>query len=162
MRDVRPSNAATAHLDARSTVPASRLAKKRQLKKVRVVATILGVALLAFAAWFGVRYFAYEGIDTSRYQAVYLDNENVYFGKVHYMANGDLLLQDVFRVQAAESTESGATAADVRLIKPGNELHAPDDTMRITRSKVVFIENLKTDGKVTQAITDYLKDKSAK
>jgi|GEM_PF-4877819 len=51
---------------------------------------------------------------------------------------------------------------DIRLIKPGNELHAPDDTMRITRSKVVFIENLKTDGKVTQAITDYLKDKSVK
>lgn len=100
----------------------------------------------------------YQAIDTTRYQAVYLDNDNVYFGKVKYMMNGDMLLTDVFRIQAGDAKSDDSTAAnDIRLIKPGSELHAPDDTMRINRSKVVFVENLKTDGKVTQAILDYKK-----
>ncbi len=134
----------------------------RSRKWLVIGGTLLGVVLLAIGGWAGVNALAYQGIDTNRYQAVYLDNNNVYFGKVHYMANGDVLLQDVFRVQAGGSTDTGKSpqSNDIRLIKPGSELHGPDDVMRINRGKITFIENLKTDGKVTQAIQDYKKGKS--
>lgn len=139
----------------------------------------LGVAIVAglVAAWFACRYFVYQGVDRSRYQAVYLDNDNVYFGKVQYLVNGTILLKDVFRVQAekdstgqsaaastsATSSTAGTsqTSPSIRLIKPGKELHAPDDTMLINRGKVLFIENLKTDGNVTKAIIDFHKENAA-
>ena len=114
-------------------------------------------------------HFAYIGIDTKRYQAVYLTNDNVYFGKVQVLLNGDLFVTDVFRVQAATSSGDDAgvadnsasnTTGDIRLIKPGKELHAPDDTMLIKRNNILFIENLQTDGSVTQAIVDYHKQNS--
>jgi len=140
------------------------------------------LALLAILAIFIVRasyrHIVYSGIDTSRYQAVYLTNDNVYFGRVHMLINGDIFLSDVFRVQAATTANSSGqntdstttnsatassadTAANVRLIKPGKELHAPDDTMLIRRGSVLFMENLKVDGKVTQAIIDYHKQSNS-
>lgn len=131
----------------------------------RSIVVIVLLLLAIVGGWFGYRFVAYAGIDTNRYQAVYLDNDNVYFGKVEVLLNGDILLNDVFRVQATEGNTStnkdsnAQTAADIRLIKPGNELHAPDDKMLIGREKILFIENLKTDGKVTNAIIEYQKQK---
>lgn len=136
-------------------------------KRNKAIGIVLSIALLLASGWFSYGYFAYAGIDTARYQAVYLDNDNVYFGKVQFLMGGNILLKDVFRIQAAADTakttdQNAQAAADIRLIKPGNELHAPDDTMLINKDKVLFIENLKTDGKVTEAIVNYQKEKDKK
>ncbi len=122
-----------------------------------VVATIISVA-----SWLFFDFYNYSGIDRSRYQAVYLNNENVYFGKVEYLLNGNLLLHDVFRVQAGESNAEKTDnqtepTGRLRLIKPGKEMHAPDDKMLISRNEVLFIENISADGEVTKAIVEYLK-----
>ena len=139
---------------------------------------VLVIAASCVGAFFACKYFAYQGVDTTRYQAVYLDNDNVYFGKVQYLVNGDMLLNDVFRVQAEtdSKTTSGSTSAqattgasadtstsqqaapEIRLIKPGKELHAPDDIMLINKDKVLFIENLASDGVVTKAINDFYEE----
>lgn len=150
----------------------------KQHKSRWVLKTLLALVLisgLSAGAWFGRQTVAYAGIDTSRYQAVYLDNDNVYFGKVQVLLGGDLLLKDVFRVQAAPdnnaagagSTDTNDTGAaqpssEIRLIKPGKELHAPDDTMLINRSRVRFIENIGNDSSVTKAIKDYRDDSDDK
>jgi hypothetical protein len=41
------------------------------------------------------------------------------------------------------------------LIKLGNEVHGPEDSMVIERSQVLFFENLKNDGKVVDSINKY-------
>jgi len=143
---------------------------KRLVPSKKTVIWLTGGVLLTIIATIFIRamyhHITYAGIDTKRYQAVYLTNDDVYFGKVHMLVNGDTLLTDVFRVQATTSTTNDqsssatkATASDdssgIRLIKPGKELHAPDDTMLIKKDSILFVENLKTDGKVTQAIIDY-------
>ncbi len=141
---------------------------KRKRHILRTLFILLVLAGLGWLAWQGYGRLSYQGIDVKRYQAVYLDNDNVYFGKVNKLLNGDILLTDVFRVQAAEqdTTKTGNTqqpaTPDIRLIKPGQELHAPDDTMLINKSKVLFVENLKEDGKVTEAIQNYHKDNDDK
>gem|GEM_PF-5646940 len=57
-----------------------RARKKPRTKKPMVFIGIIVALLLVVGGWFAVQYYTYRGIDTSRYQAVYLDNENVYFG----------------------------------------------------------------------------------
>lgn len=137
---------------------------------LRGVFFIIATCLVVVATRRVYHHVAYAGIDTARYQAVYLTNDNVYFGKVNVQLSGDLFLTDVFRVQAATNTKDSDTAnsaststqsatGDIRLIKPGKELHAPDDTMLIKRNNVLFIENLQTDGTVTKAIVDYHKQR---
>jgi hypothetical protein len=47
-------------------------------------------------------------------------------------------------------------ASDISLVKLGCELHGPEDEMLINRSQIVFWENLKEDGQVTQAVAEYI------
>ena len=50
-------------------------------------------------------------------------------------------------------------AAQISLIKLGNELHGPTDEMRITRSHILFIEDLKNDSAVVLAIKTFRGEK---
>jgi len=43
------------------------------------------------------------------------------------------------------------------LIKLGNEIHGPADSMIITKDHILFIEQLKDDSKVVRAIKEYQK-----
>jgi len=103
-----------------------------------------------------------------RYQAVFLDNGQVYFGKLSDTNKSYVVLEDIYYLQVnqavqPEQVEEGqdpAAAADqqaqISLAKLGNELHGPEDVMYIQHSKIIFWENLKTDGQVTTAITDFV------
>ena len=48
------------------------------------------------------------------------------------------------------------------LIKLGEELHGPEDSMILNKEQILFIEQLKNDGKVVKAIADYKANKDKK
>ena len=52
-------------------------------------------------------------------------------------------------------TTSDQSATDVQLIKLGSEIHGPNDEMIISKSQVLFFENLKKDSKVSTSIDQY-------
>ena len=84
-----------------------------------------------------------------------MTNGQVYFGKL-VSTRGSYKLTDVYYLQSKQPVQSqGADAGaegDMALIKLGNELHGPEDWMLINRQHVVFVEQLKGDSRVVQAI----------
>lgn len=100
----------------------------------------------------------------SEWQAVFLTNGQVYFGKLSGVSSDFVTLKDIYYLQvqsAVQPSASQTATADqskVSLIKLGNELHGPMDEMKISRTQVLFYENLKAEGKVVQAIDKYIKD----
>ncbi|MBN1778766.1 MAG: hypothetical protein JW816_00895 [Candidatus Buchananbacteria bacterium] len=102
------------------------------------------------------------------YQAVFLDNGQVYFGKITKMADDYINLRDIYYLQAVDqplqtsqqgdttTTANQQTQQQLKLIKLGNEIHGPKDEMSINRSHVVIIEDLKDDSQVVKAIKNYL------
>ena len=101
--------------------------------------------------------------DFSKYQAVFLANGQVYFGKVTDANNQTLVLEDIYYLRSAKSLQSSdlksATSTsetdNFSLVKLGNELHGPEDKMSINLSQVLFVEDLKYDSKVVEAIRAY-------
>lgn len=103
--------------------------------------------------------------DQSKYQAVFLSNGQVYFGKVADVNRQTLVLEDIYYLRVSNelqaSLESGAAidqsqnADNFSLIKLGSEIHGPEDKMSINLSQVLFIEDLKDDSKVVEAIGEY-------
>ena len=99
-------------------------------------------------------------IDGGKYQALFLSNGQVYFGKLQRVDAEYYRLTDIFYLQAANAASDGknpqetnSTSSDVQLIKLGSEVHGPEDSMVVDRAQVLFFENLKTDGKVAVSIS---------
>lgn len=105
----------------------------------------------------------YSQVNTKEYQAVFLSNGQVYFGKLVSINSSYAKLDNIFYLQAKQSVQpkqqdqTNTNNNDVQLVKLGNELHGPEDAMVINRSEILFWENLKSNGKVTQAIDNYSK-----
>ena len=142
-------------------------AKKKRLKKV--VLAILGVIVLS-ALTFGCLWFtrlqtAAININESEYQAIFLTNGQVYFGKLHDFSKENYKLNDIFYLQTKTATTdssnpqktTAAETADVQLIKLGSEIHGPEDQMIINKDQVLFFENIRNDGKVAKSIQEYKK-----
>jgi hypothetical protein len=133
-------------------------------KVLILVGAVILVALLAFGGFFLYQSRTGSNIDGGKYQAVFLSNGQVYFGKLSPLNSEYMKLNDIFYLQTKADTTSGnpqatssQTASDVQLIKLGNEIHGPDDQMTISKSQILFFENLKKDSKVSSSIDSYQK-----
>jgi hypothetical protein len=142
----------------------------RKQRKSRRIKQLVGAALLVLliAALVVVGLLLYKsqstpGIDGSKYQAVFMTNGQVYFGKLTTLSNQYMQLSDIFYLQTSstnsENLQDTADDAetDVQLIKLGNEVHGPEDQMVIAKDQILFFENLKVDGKVAKSIAEYQK-----
>lgn len=145
---------------------APRTPRGRKFHPRRIAVSFFAVVILAVIVVAGLsfaRQNAGPSIDKSKYQAVFLSSGQVYFGKLEQSTGEYLRLTDVFYLQTKTDTESenpqAATTDDtnVELIKLGNEIHGPQDEMIISRDQVLFFENLKSDGRVSQSIANYRK-----
>jgi hypothetical protein len=99
-------------------------------------------------------------IDTE-YKAVFLDNGQVFFGRIEEVGPSYLMLKDVFYVQS-QVIQQEKDKKEVRsiLIKRGSEWHAPD-LMYITTRHVVVIEPVGPNSRVAQLIKDAKAQKPA-
>ena len=102
------------------------------------------------------QYFKKE-IKSDAYQAVFLEGGQVYFGKITETTKENVKLENIYYLKTGSVDKNGNPDAgtDVSLVKLGKELHAPEDKMIIERKNITFWENLKNDGEVAKAITEY-------
>ena len=130
------------------------------LAAVVVVLIILGILFRAKLFDKGGSMATSPDQQSSGYQAVFLTNGQVYFGKMTGADSDYPELTDIYYLQVGPQQGSGATTAtnsqqSISLVKLGNELHGPVDEMHISRSQILFYEDMKTDSQVVKAIEAY-------
>jgi hypothetical protein len=141
-----------------------------------IVIGVVALLIVVLAVWYfaGSKNGKVLGASTSStYQAVFLSNGQVYFGKLS--DKGDWIeLSDIYYLQVTQNLQQAATAdqtktaipsttpaagqtqtPNIQLVKLGSELHGPKDVMHIMRDKVLFWEDMKDDSKVVAAIKQY-------
>lgn len=158
---VEPSHESRTH---RGSAP---LKKSKKSKLAWVGLAFLVLALVGTLAWMLLRGTSVPGVDSSKYQAVFLTNGQVYFGKLKSVNSDYYKLTNIFYLQASGTEQTSDNPqettqqenSNVQLIKLGNEVHGPEDTMIIGKEQVLFFENLKPDGKVSDTINNYTKTK---
>ena len=139
----------------------SNQAHKSPRKMKKLIAAILAIIIVVGG---GLMLFRMQSsnlaINKGEYQAVFLTNGQVYFGKLKSISNDYLVLDNIYYLQVQQSVQNGTTTTttdqnQAQLVKLGNELHGPEDQMQISSKQVLFWENLKNDGKVAQSIAKY-------
>lgn len=111
-----------------------------------------------------------NGIDQDAWQAVFLENNQVYFGKLT-LKDDFYVLGNVFYLQTEKTNQQNLnkiasdsvdisespnkSSSSTKLVKLGNELHAPTDQMFIEKSKVLFWENMKDSSAISRSINTY-------
>lgn len=141
----------------------TRKTRPTRSKRFRMpIIVVLVVLAIAAAGYYFISSHGSTAIDSSKYQAVFFTNGQVYFGKLHQFNGESMKLTDIFYLQSSSSNAGSSnpqsTSSDksnVQLIKLGDEIHGPEDEMIISKDQVLFYENLKPDGKVAQSIAKY-------
>ncbi|NUM25693.1 MAG: hypothetical protein HUU49_03680 [Candidatus Buchananbacteria bacterium] len=136
-----------------------------------IVLVIIGGGVYLIASYTGVGTGLIPGTSyfQNTWQAVFLTNGQVYFGKVSKIGSDSVVLHDIYYLQvvtqplqrsqdepAPTEEEQQQGQQRLTLIKLGNELHGPRDEMIINRDHVILMEDLKEDSRVVQAINDYI------
>jgi hypothetical protein len=118
---------------------------------------VFAASLCALWYWnaFPFSYFTGAG----DYQAVFLANGQVYFGKLSRQNSKFPVLRDVFYLQvtqpASQTRPGELPSTNINLVKLGSELHAPTDEMRINSNQILFVEDLQSESGVLKAIQNF-------
>lgn len=96
-------------------------------------------------------------VNKDTWQAVFLTNDQVYFGKLSSFNNKYMELADVYYLQSDQSISKEQSGGDINLIKLGSEIHGPEDVMYISKSQILFWENLGANSRVMKIISNYKK-----
>ncbi len=148
------------HAPAPAVAPDSRFRVKKPKYIVKAIILILVLLLVAGGGLVLKESMSNEfssAVIKDRYQAVFLTNGQVYFGKIDKITNTGYTLKDIYYLQVQQGvqpeTKKEGEDQNLSLAKLGSELHGPDDVMYIEGKQVLFWENLKTDSQVVKAIS---------
>lgn len=157
-RSAAPEPVASEQPQHRTWTPSVTEAPRR--KKWPAFVAIVAIAIVAIVLfWF---MFGRGGATLTpagnRYQAVFLDNGQVFFGKLKNTEGTYLVLEKAYYTKKAEvpadatAEQKAAIENNVSLAKVGGEVYGPESTMSIRAEQVLFWQNLTADSKVAKAI----------
>lgn len=134
-------------------------AKRRTFPRTSIIVAFVLLLALIGAAFAWKMVLSPTLVKKNQYQAVFLTNGQVYFGKLESGGPQFLRLKDVYYLQTNQdpqktddATKTEANNQTQTLIRLGKEIHGPDNEMLISRDQVLFFENISNDGTVGKAI----------
>ena len=138
--------------------------KKKLFGKLTVIVIVVLVLLYIISALTPLNFFGLNKNSQNNWKAVFLTNGQVYFGKVKSEKTDPVVMSEIYYLQVTQplqqvaqgETPVVANQPQLSLVKLGNELHGPEDEMRVNREHIIFIEDLKDDGRVVEALNAYV------
>lgn len=163
---VKPEHSASPMTDVKD-----RMSNDKSSKMPWIVLAVIVIILVIGGILFRGKLFGSD-VSTSAmtakstsYQAIFLTNGQVYFGKISDTDANYVVMKDIYYLQVVQPPLQGTPTAgqaatgtqqpQISLVKLGNELHGPVDEMHISRTQILFYEDLKNEGNVVKAIQAY-------
>lgn len=129
----------------------------KKLLKLKLIWPLLAAVVVLVVLWLSG---LLPSLPSDKYQAVFLTNNQVYFGKLSRANSSYPVLREIYYLrvtQALQPRDPNQPVQQLQLVKLGGELHGPEDEMRINKDQILFVEDLKADSQVVAAINEYKK-----
>jgi len=139
-------------------------AKKSREGLIKIIVFILAILIIGFTVYnlfFKDKSWLNRLNGSQAWYAVKLVDGETFYGQISDTKADPVVMNNVYYNYNQTKEKDGLKPTDevgnLVLVKRGKETHGPDGTMNIVRSQVLFMEPLKTDSKVLQAILQYEK-----
>lgn len=125
--------------------------------------SMLVISIAVFTAIGGKRSGESNYIDNNKYQAIFMNRGEVYFGKISDVTPSYLRIVDVYSINQEQTTNGTQQPTDSTstknydLTKIVKGVHCPTDAMIIYKDQVSYWENLQSEGQVVKIIEEYKK-----
>lgn len=142
---------------SKNSMPWNRLGKIGNMSFLLLLTIIVAGAIFSLVNFNGTSNES-RFVDNGKYQAVFLNGGQVYFGKISELNSKFIRVYSVYYLRVNQQVQPNAATSqnnDISLVKLGCELHGPQDEMVINREQIIFWENLKDDGQVAKAVEQY-------
>ena len=123
-----------------------RLLTRGRLLRNLGIATLVFILAALFAQWWD---FTVPSLGRAQYQAVFLTNGQIYFGRYYDRLGAYAKIEDVYYFQDTTGTEQNATQ-ETRIVRRGHELHDPAARMLVPKSAILFVEDLTEASAIAQ------------
>ena len=121
---------------------------KRKSMAGRIMLLVIGLAVIGYLFSLVSGYFSWR--------AIFLTNNQVYFGHFWDLPfSSAITLHNVYYLEVAQPNQQltdPSQSQQLKLVRLGNEIHAPTDNMTIPMGQVLFWETLRSDSAVVAAI----------
>ncbi len=139
------------------------------MKWVVIVVAVIAILAAGWMVWQRKDGSVVATIDTNAYQAVFLSNGQVYFGKLAVVNRDFMKLTNIYYLERQLTTSTDTNDADndedintpqtngdnsFQLLKYSDVLYGSEDAMIISKDDIVRYENLRSDGVVARAIAN--------
>jgi hypothetical protein len=113
---------------------------------VIVVAVIVGLGITVIRDRASPSDSLASAIDSSSYQAVFLTNTEIYFGRLTAPGGEFYYLRHVYRLTVQPAKQKGQPIQRT-LVRITSDVHGPQDEMVINRRQILYVENLSPNSK---------------
>lgn len=122
----------------------------------RLTLTLEGLSLLTitlilvgFGAWLVIKHRVLgQVLNPYTYQAVFLDNNQIYFGRLEHLDSSYPVLTDAYYVRITNQEGNAGKVVPLGDTEP----HRPENQMILNKEHILFVENLKADSPVIKVI----------
>lgn len=130
---------------------------------IRTRALVMGIASLILVVALAYGTLAYAdgrppfGPSEDAWSGVFLTNGQAYFGHFYSAPGEYAILRDVYYVLAQQlQSQDPNQPAQTRLSlqRLGSEIHGPKPEMKLAKSQILFVEELRSDSPLVQSIKD--------
>jgi hypothetical protein len=121
-----------------------------------IVFLLVAGGIYGYRAWWPQ---STEAQTSNTFQAIFMQNGQVYFGKITQSDSEYVTLEHVYYIQSASQSsatqnaaETQTTGTEISLVRLGSELHAPESKLYINKDHIMFYEDLRPDSQVLKSI----------
>lgn len=111
------------------------------------VAVAVLAGTFALVRWWD---FTLPSLGRGTYQAVFLTNGQVFFGRYYDRIGPHVKIVSVYYVQQTADPSDASKPPESKLVRRGSELHGPPPEMLVPRTSVLFVEDLTDSSPVAQ------------
>lgn len=128
--------------------------KTRHARTLLVIVVLVVIVFCLLAAWQLYDQRGRQVVKTDRFQAVFIDGGQVFFGKLKNTTGEYLTLESPYYTKSASASSSTDTTLEqsTGLVKVGSESYGPDNSLSLRADHVLFWQNLRENSKVAEAI----------